>query len=680
MRQTGLILKLLLAGLIFAGSASLWADDSCEPGTEQCTSDGQDDSGEGSCDPEYEDCEETSGTDEESASAREAVYSYCYGTDEKRNTSLTKSSCDMFADYADELATEMEEDAAKTKAEELVNTLNAHMSENCINSYVEENCGGLHSVPNASKPGVFHSNINYSGGATDNNHLMLFANTIGKTAFVKNHESYLAYCLMNKVDEAKKVYIGNPSSPELARQVKDAANQPDMFQGKIGRSIDLKKLAGEPYNGDLRDYLKQEFGIGSEDYVKAIVTSFSIVSAYLEENSVESIDLKKLMKNSWDFLDDKGKVDIDEEDVGDEDSIYLVSDFAMNYVADQIYDFARKNDLEVEDIVNNREIYKRLPDDIKELVLKSQMGQHCFDSTWNTNPNFDEMQIRTCKQAGENGYAFPCANCNDNWKRQCKVYYMGGKCEDPEVCDVMDQEAFELKSEEASANVSTTLEDANLSDKKLMALEFQSRFQVILDAMLLEIRNNPEILKKTNTVITEGGGIKKNSGFDGAVDLAHDRYSPNPEVKYASAGNSGRGSGFDKPKYKAFLEGVKVLSFTPRDVIEFDPEEEWFIGPENIKPEDLVIEGGDNIGGTYFSSFEEAYKGYYGLDPQLRAQQNFGNDASFFMDELVFDLDDGQYFPDEVQNYTLQEYDRSSVTNPVGPSYTYVNEEDTEDF
>jgi len=312
-----------------------------------------------------------------------------------------------------------------------------------------------------------------------------------------------------------------PSDPFFKEHLKDSSEMTDLYTGVKGRSIDAQLLLGEPYNGNIRSYLADQFYMSDEHTLVAMIMMNATKMAASGEKSTE--DLLTI-----DTVDAQGNLNPEIiEQLQDAGTFYINGDGPNEIAKEQAQKWIQmgKCDPSAEDpckvLREEMELMKEKIEEDEELKkeVRMQKDLKLLESTADGSYGarvLDTMgERRVCYRLGLNGYPTPPKENNN-----CKVAWENGKAKfieqvqnssdfnredyvDPTTGrideDVMVQAMYDKRQEE--------LENKYADEPALQSvIDGKARLAVIQDVAQLDIRNNPATFNKSGGVISKSGG------------------------------------------------------------------------------------------------------------------------------------------------------------------------------
>lgn len=312
-----------------------------------------------------------------------------------------------------------------------------------------------------------------------------------------------------------------PSDPFFKEHLKDSSEMTDLYTGVKGRSIDAQLLLGEPYNGNIRSYLADQFYMSDEHTLVAMIMMNATKMAASGEKSTEEL-------LTIDTVDAQGNLNPEIiEQLQDADTFYINGDGPNEIAKEQAQKWIQmgKCDPSAEDpcrvLREEMELMKEKIEEDEELQkeVRMQKDLKLLESTADGNYGarvLDTMgERRVCYRLGLNGYPTPPTENNN-----CKVAWENGKAKfieqvqnssdfnredyvDPTTGkideDAMVQAMYDKRQEE--------LENKYADEPALQSvIDGKARLAVIQDVAQLDIRNNPATFNKSGGVISKSGG------------------------------------------------------------------------------------------------------------------------------------------------------------------------------
>jgi len=393
--------------------------------------------------------------------------------------------------------------------------------------------GQAYEVPPSTTLGLQSdgSPIGYNGGVVGdyfdpqkpvNTQMNLLASSYG-TSQLRESMVLLNLCLARTEPESRGDCADKsfPTDPLFREHLKDSSEMTDLYTGVKGRSIDAQLLLGEPYNGNIRSYLADQFYMSDEHTLVAMIMMNATKMAASGEKSTE--DLLTI-----DTVDAQGNLNPEIiEQIQDADTFYINGDGPNEIAKEQAQEWIRmgKCDPSAEDpckvLREEMELMKEKIEEDEELKkeVRMQKDLKLLESTADGSYGarvLDTMgERRVCYRLGLNGYPTPPKENNN-----CKVAWENGKAKfieqvqnssdfnredyvDPTTGrideDAMVQAMYDKRQEE--------LENKYADEPALQSvIDGKARLAVIQDVAQLDIRNNPATFNKSGGVISKSGG------------------------------------------------------------------------------------------------------------------------------------------------------------------------------
>jgi len=393
--------------------------------------------------------------------------------------------------------------------------------------------GQAYEVPPSTTLGLQSdgSPIGYNGGVVGdyfdpqkpvNTQMNLLASSYG-TSQLRESMVLLNLCLARTEPESRGDCADKsfPTDPLFREHLKDSSEMTDLYTGVKGRSIDAQLLLGEPYNGNIRSYLADQFYMSDEHTLVAMIMMNATKMAASGEKSTEEL-------LTIDTVDAQGNLNPEIiEQIQDADTFYINGDGPNEIAKEQAQEWIRmgKCDPSAEDpckvLREEMELMKEKIEEDEELKkeVRMQKDLKLLESTADGSYGarvLDTMgERRVCYRLGLNGYHTPPKENNN-----CKVAWENGKAKfieqvqnssdfnredyvDPTTGrideDVMVQAMYDKRQEE--------LENKYADEPALQSvIDGKARLAVIQDVAQLDIRNNPATFNKSGGVISKSGG------------------------------------------------------------------------------------------------------------------------------------------------------------------------------
>lgn len=495
------------------------------------------------------------------------------------------------------------------------------------------------------------------------------AKSVGLRIFIEHQIKYMVAGAAGNTDLQKRLFSSEYENGLYKRQVESAAERDSQYSGEYGRKVTPAMLKEEPFRSKLATYLASQHDAEGSDYVLSV----SIVNNYLYALSKQGkidgeLDLKEIF--AVNLLDDRGEVKLsnDSPDVL-KGNLYIPSDLVMQIISDRLFYFDDEIDF-LKIASEHGDLLKEPNGDWKELLSGEYKNYFLLERGEST----EELNKQACEQSIKNGWVLP-----KGAESTCAGFSVESENE-PVFCDLQDAET-ECKRPDGE-KVDLFLDKLSAEDKK--RFEFLARCEVIREAILVELRNNPELIAQALLVGPNGLEPGVSAALAGIIDKAIQKYGPNPNVSpdyrasstsdsdFADSGfGSGHGGGSAATDRLAdmamqMLENANNSSAVYSaddngdpafvDMLQEPSASRWGSGSNNFE---IVDEKGRL---TSYGNFYDWYSAYVRLPARTKAAQphNLGMTDSEWP---VYGLrkPDGSiqpvYFPDSTSVYNCQKMD-----------------------
>jgi hypothetical protein len=351
--------------------------------------------------------------------------------------------------------------------------------------------------------------------SSEQQHWEWTAKSVGLRIFIEHQIKYMVAGAAGNTALQEKLFSSEYENGLYKRQVESAAERDSQYSGEYGRKVTPAMLKEEPFRSKLATYLASQHDAEGSDYVLSV----SIVNNYLYALSKQGkidgeLDLKEIF--AVNLLNDRGEVKLSDEspDVL-KGNLYIPSDLVMQIISDRLYYF--DNDIDFLKIASEHEDLLKSPEsDWKELLSGEYKNYFLLAQGEST----EELNKKACEQSIKNGWILP-----KGAESTCAGFSIESENE-PVFCDLQDGET-ECKRPDGET-VDLFLDKLSAEDKK--RFEFLARCEVIREAILVELRNNPELVAQALLVGPNGLEPGASAKLAGIIDKAIQKYGPNPNV------------------------------------------------------------------------------------------------------------------------------------------------------
>ena len=373
---------------------------------------------------------------------------------------------------------------------------------------------------------IWSSEINADLGGFDQNkqedHKNLVISALGFQKMISFMTREAIHNSNGDFGKAKKVY----ESEEVARQIEEAKQQESFYDSITHRAGNLQVICEQPYNGNIQQYVDDEFYM-SKRYLSAInVTSNGLGQLLKGNNKAKKVFGKGAIGGDG-MLADKGLCK------DGNSAANLPSDAVLGAVADQTSRLSSKGLLsEVGEITDEGKDALELAEDFEEntavtCAIKSSEISYIYKAT-KSNERFvsPESFTKYCSLLGKSGCAMPSDNiglpetCTQEHEASIDEYlenYMQSDefSEDefinPTTGRLKDNTKELLKQKLFEENEVQLAEALNENIELEQAIEMSARYNTIMELVKAEMGNNSWYFKSGQKIMTGGGGYEISS-------------------------------------------------------------------------------------------------------------------------------------------------------------------------
>ena len=427
---------------------------------------------------------------------------------------------------------------------------------------------------------------------------------------------------LNMVDgEESKAADVFTQDPELKRQVEDAAKQPDRYMGIVGRTTGSEQVVSPPYNGNLGDFLTDQYFMADRQK-KALVATLNSIQ-YLTQDE-EDRDADDLYSNK--ILGSDGRIlsSTIEDQLREGGKLYLPSDGTIEAVVEQLDSLGSEFvDLESEDpFAGLREFLEQNKDldeneDLQSLIEERTFG-HMVAIKSDDEFGFQKYGARLinedgissiCKRSGKKGYGIPLtgnSECQKSFLKGYEEFEPGFKDSEAYVDSTNGRFSEDLlleKITEKRKNLQNSISTENSElfqgnphldeeDPLEKYLLVKSRDSAIKEFAQIDIRNNPELFAKSTSLLGSQGVVKpSDSERSDIIAQAENEYGPGGSSSGVSFAISSMfdtpGDGFNSGGSGSLFSGDDSAQ-TPEDG-ETRREIDDILGSSDIEVKDTTI-------------------------------------------------------------------------------------------
>jgi|GEM_PF-1743638 len=397
---------------------------------------------------------------------------------------------------------------------------------------------GLVDDSNGSKPAPgFQTNqeikFDEFNGPSTYMHMDLTVSAVGTSKVLDKLIEYNLNLLDGENEKAAAVFT---QDPELKLQVEDAAKQPDRYTGIIGRTAGADQLVNPPYNGNLGEFLEDQYYMGDRQK-KALIATLNYIQYLTEKEDPDPTGLytNKIMGSDGRILSSEI-----EDRLKEGGELYLPSDGTIEAVVEQIDALdGELVDLNSDDPFAGLREFLEKTDSLKEnpdvqSLVEEKTLEHLIAMKSKDDMGFDKYGVRLinqdgissiCKKAGEKSFNIPMGDnevCKENYfeglKQSNPEYEEDEKFIDPSsgrfsedlMLQKISEERDALKEKLAEENQDsigyiTGKEGLEAVEKLLNVL---SRDSAIEEFAQIDIRNNPSIFSNSTALMGSKGVVK----------------------------------------------------------------------------------------------------------------------------------------------------------------------------
>lgn len=317
-------------------------------------------------------------------------------------------------------------------------------------------------------------------------------------------------------DKAKSIYTSNEN---LSRQIEEAKQQSGYYDNIITRTINTEALCKQPYNGNMKQFIEDEFFMDAS-YLAAINVSSNGVAQLLDDNN----DPKKLFAKG--AVGSNGMLASREICQNKDSATNLPSDALLGALSNQtsvlesrkIIDNTGQLTGEGKDLLKVAEKYEE--NAAVQCAIKEKEVSYLYQAT-KGNDRFmtSDSFVPYCTALGKSGCGIPTGKlpdaCGQSYEKSLDKYLEDYMQSDKFVendyinptTGRLKENTKELLREKLSAENKELLSKAMTENDQLNSvIEINSRFNTITELLKTEMGNNNWFFKSGQTIMTADGG------------------------------------------------------------------------------------------------------------------------------------------------------------------------------
>lgn len=498
-------------------------------------------------------------------------------------------------------------------------------------------------------------------------HWVWTAKSVGLRVFVEHQIKYVLAGKTGNKELQHKLFSDEYDSGLYKRQVDSASQRKSQYSGEYGRKVTPELLKQEPFRSKLSDYLSSQHDANGDDYTLSVSIVNNYLSHLAKTGSVDGhLDLNQIFKVN--LVDERGEVRLSEESPkvlkGD---LYIPSDLVMQMIADHLFFFDHKIDF-----LNIVSEHKELLDKPSANWQEHLTGEYKNYFLLDHGGEVADLDKQACQESLKKGWVLPqgaktiCAEFLSDEEREKAVYC---NLHSAEKCVQGNGDEMDL-----------LFSKLNAADQK--HFEFLARCEVIREAVLLELRNNPELISKSLLISSNGVESGNLSALGNIITAAVQKYGNNPSsgrsaFAYTPSDDDYGISGFDSGSGSKFISRLSDIAQQMRTNMD-DSSSHGFSSDEQHDPEFIdVLQDPNKIGWSSsgsgfeltdgkgrtssYSNFYEWYSEYVKLpaDVKIKQNHNLGMADAEWPVYGVSSHNDNQvkpvYFPKSSRMYTCED-------------------------